>query len=372
MANKVKYEEIYNALRNDLQQLPDNTKLPPFTELCKRYGISQATLCSALELLEQDGLVKRIRKVGCFSVKNPVPKKPIKFTLLMPGEQDTLFVAFITACSHFCNQHRIQLQFEFSGLDAELEYKALESVLADDECDGLLYMPLYPTFPREKVMNSARLLNKIAQKKPVVQFDRQLPGELSDFIGYDNFQAYCELLTHLKELGHKKIGLICSESDIAGEPPPRVRDFLNAMDVLDLELSPAHRITYDVFSANHSANAMEILKSPDCPTAFVGVNAVFIRQFLQTAEAAGKRIPEDISLCCYDLNTTLNLYPLKPTYYNEPAREVIVKAAQLLLNQVTGKRSPRSAIRLPGTLVIGDTTAACPKKRKNSTENPKR
>lgn len=343
---ETKYRAVYRNLKKYLAGLPDGTRLMPFTELCAKYNISQASLSSALDLLEKDGLVRRVHRSGVFSVKDPASLKPLKITLLMPGEQDTLFVALITACHHFCSEHKIQLQFEFSGMDLNQECEALNAVLADDSCRGLLFMPLYPHFPRQMCERSLRLLKKIAAKKPVVQFDRQLNG--FSFAGYDDHHAYSELLRYLHGQGHRSIGLICATSDSLEEPSERVQAFFDVLKEQNMICRPEHIIRYDALPDSHPSNALEILMRPDCPTAFVGVNAVYLPQFFQCAGQAGKRVPDDVAVCCYDLDSVVKTLPFKVPYYSEPAREVMTQAAQLLLDEIRAVSPAGTVIRLKG------------------------
>ncbi|MCI6287451.1 MAG: GntR family transcriptional regulator [Lentisphaeria bacterium] len=345
---ETKYQAVYRNLKKYLAGLPDGTKLPPFTELCAKYSISQASLSSALDLLEKDGLVRRIHRSGVFSVKDPASLKPLKITLLMPGEQDTLFVALITACHHFCSAHRIQLQFEFSGLDLNQECEALNAVLTDDSCCGLLFMPLYPHFPRQMCERSLRLLKKIAAKKPVVQFDRQLNG--FSFVGYDDHHAYSGLVQYLRGQGHRFIGLICAQNDNLEEPPERIQAFFDVLREWNMVCPAEHIIRYDAFSDSHPSNALEVLQRPDCPTAFVGINAVYLPRFFHCAGLAGKRVPEDVAVCCYDLDSVVKALPFKVPYYSEPAREVMTQAAQQLLDEIKAVSPAGTVIRLKGNV----------------------
>ena len=90
-----KYQTVYHELKQMLIPLPDGEKLPPFTTLCRRYDISLATLNSALDLLEKDGLIRRVSKVGIFSMKQHSRPRQKHITLLMPGEHEPLFAAVI-------------------------------------------------------------------------------------------------------------------------------------------------------------------------------------------------------------------------------------------------------------------------------------
>ena len=98
MSRNTKYQFVYVGLKQMLAELQDGERLPSFNSLCSRYDISQATLNSALDLLEKDGLIRRVPKVGVYSAKSQAARREKKITLLMPGEHEPLFAAVISAC----------------------------------------------------------------------------------------------------------------------------------------------------------------------------------------------------------------------------------------------------------------------------------
>ena len=75
MSRNTKYQFVYVGLKQMLAELQDGERLPSFNSLCSRYDISQATLNSALDLLEKDGLIRRVPKVGVYSAKSQAARR---------------------------------------------------------------------------------------------------------------------------------------------------------------------------------------------------------------------------------------------------------------------------------------------------------
>ena len=101
MAGAPKYLAVYRRLKQMVDVCADGEKLPPVKELCETYQVSLATLLSALDLLGKDGMIRREPKRGIYCTKGGVSARKLRITLLLPGEQEPLFVAVITTCHRF-------------------------------------------------------------------------------------------------------------------------------------------------------------------------------------------------------------------------------------------------------------------------------
>ena len=66
MSSEPKYRHIYELLRERILQLPPGERLETVRSLQKNYGVSLATVNSALRLLTEEGLIESVRKQGIF------------------------------------------------------------------------------------------------------------------------------------------------------------------------------------------------------------------------------------------------------------------------------------------------------------------
>ena len=352
MTNSPKYLAVYEVLKQTVDACADGEKLPPVKELCETCQGSLATLLSALNLLEKDGMIRREPKKGIYCTKGNSPARKLRITLLLPGEQEPLFVAAITACHRFCKSRGVELKVESFELDPKSELAELEAVLRDDDCCGLLYMPLYPLFDTPEALNMLREIHRV---KPVVQFDRQLGEGETSFIGYDCYHDCRAAVEYLIECGHRSIGLIRASNDDEAKPSTRLAGYFDALKAHHLAYDPRHTIVYDVFKPDLANDVVEILSAPDCPTAYFAVNSVYVPRFMRKVLFVNKSVPRDFSLVCYDLSDTLINLSQEITYVAEPTREAVAAAAEQLLREIARRPDAPKQQLLRGHFVYGES-----------------
>lgn len=70
-------DQIFQILKNniDIHQLEVGYKLPTEEEICKAYDISRSTVRGAIQELEKDGLVARVRGKGTFISSGKIERK---------------------------------------------------------------------------------------------------------------------------------------------------------------------------------------------------------------------------------------------------------------------------------------------------------
>ncbi len=71
-----KYREITASLRQELRHAPEGSRLPPERDLAERFAVSRMTLRQALDELEQEGRLERIRGSGTFIRRPTVTMGP--------------------------------------------------------------------------------------------------------------------------------------------------------------------------------------------------------------------------------------------------------------------------------------------------------
>ncbi|MEU4286782.1 LacI family DNA-binding transcriptional regulator [Kribbella sp. NPDC026596] len=160
--------------------------------------------------------------------------------------------------------------------------------------------------------------------------------------------------------GHRRIAFITGNSD-APATVQRVRGFTAGMKAAGLSINgtivPA---SYSV-SSNHAA-ALELLQSPDRPTAILAANDRGATGVILAAASLGLSVPNDLSVVGYDDEQFLAAeVPPGLTTIALPHREMGQRAVAELLARIAGKGygEPRTE-RLPCVPVLRGTVATPP------------
>lgn len=124
-SSRSKYSVIADTLESELSELSPNSLLPTEDQMARRFGVSRITIRSALELLENNGLISRLRGRGTIVS----PKKLVRnFSPLQSFESDmrSQNIAFETRVLNFENAIKPpraiakQLQLPEGGLVSRL------------------------------------------------------------------------------------------------------------------------------------------------------------------------------------------------------------------------------------------------------------
>jgi len=189
---------------------------------------------------------------------------------------------------------------------------------------------------------------------PTVYFDNVVLNRGVGNVTRANAGGMRLLVEHLHAHGHRRIGYI-------GGPPlltsgtERLDGYRAAVRELDLEEVEGYvQFGEKTWSAHSGAAAMErLLALDEPPTAVVTSGESFALGALSACRLAGRRVPEDVALVCFDDPPFGDLLdpPLTALVPNE--EEMGRLAATLLLHALQATAMPQPAeVRLPVELII--------------------
>ncbi len=232
-----------------------------------------------------------------------------------------------------------------SDWDAGREQRYLKMVRRN-RFDGLIINP-----------TDANLTDFHSMGIPIVILGSEEGYPNYDSVGSATTQAVQEALEHLYGLGHRRIGLIAGRSR-RRRSTNRYHPYVTFLAKKQLRLDES-LIVHSEFSLQAGASAMrELLSLREPPTAVFAANDIIAIGAMQTAQAMGWRLPEQISIIGMD-----NIYAAATTSpplttIAKPKYEIGVRAADMLLARLGGDDSPARHIQLACTLIERGSTAA--------------
>ena len=186
----------------------------------------------------------------------------------------------------------------------------------------------------------------------VVARDMNLDG--ADFVANDELVGARMALRHLVDLGHERIVHISGGSSRSAVQ--RKRAFLRVMSELGLD-GGARVIEGDFTEEAGRSAARQLISSRATDTAIFAANDLAAVGAMGVLEAAGVRVPEDVSVVGYDNSVMSDLEMISLTSVEQPIREFGQASMRLLLERIEGVRDTSVSLELEPRLIVRRTTA---------------
>lgn len=361
------YVRIYQNLKQGILDgtYPNHSQIPTEAELQQIYGVSRITVKKALELLCKDGLIERFAGKGTFvHLKDTHGEETGSNQAGMPvigvmiPQIDTAFGnGLLEGVAREANEKGYCLM---SGL----YYKSLdeENVLIErlirNGCKGIIAVPFH-----SDTGTSYGIITSALQGYPLVMADRYLEGISLPYIGSDHEEAAAKATAYLFELGHRNIGFI-SSAPTTTAILDRERGYMRAYAMTSFCVQPETMIS-DIRSSMPGQYSQETVRqdvermkryfaeNPNV-TALMCIDYNIMRICETAALELGIRIPEDLSLLCFDTPEDDHTRK-KYTYVQQPEVEIGRTAVNMLLDAIGGSKDAKQ-VMLKTELYIGAST----------------
>ena len=197
---------------------------------------------------------------------------------------------------------------------------------------------------------------------PVVYADRHPLARDSYLgrVGVDNHKAADTATRYLLSLGHRKIAIITGDAS-TGTSVDRLHGFFSAMRSAKIrpDRSLIHTGHNDMESGHF--HAMQLLTGVQRPTAIFCTNNLMALGALAAIQEVGLACPEEVSLLGFDDFYWATLLRPRLTVVRQPAREIGMIAARMLIDHIEGRPSIATPALLPTRLIVRDSCSP-PKK----------
>jgi LacI family repressor for deo operon, udp, cdd, tsx, nupC, and nupG len=247
--------------------------------------------------------------------------------------------------------------------DAAREREHLQD-LRRRKVDGII---LNPVFASDGRYPNADLIHALQRDHvPLVVIQDYLRETDTSYVAYDIFSGVCQAIDYLVGLGHRRIGFISSvwklPIDRTAAANDRVRGYLLGLNHNGLVFDPALTANAPETLEGGARAAETLLALPDPPTALLTHNDTVAIGAMHGVRAAGKRVPEDVSVVGFDDTDICPYLPVPLTSVALPKRELGQQAAALVLAAIGGEEegAPLEKVSLPARLVVRASTGPAP------------
>jgi len=192
---------------------------------------------------------------------------------------------------------------------------------------------------------------------PVVAVDPHTGPSEFPTIDSDNLKGAQIAVEHLLELGHRRIGMLTGRPDLQSA---RLREqgFRAALAAAGVS-ADKDLVRLGAYDADVSlAAAIELLGTPNRPTAVFAANDISAIATMDAALELGLRVPDDLSVVGFDNVPESALSSPALTTINQPIREMGQRAIELLVRLIRGEQAGTNHITLATSLVVRQSTRA--------------
>ncbi len=266
--------------------------------------------------------------------------------LLVPDLHNPHYWQIVRGVEEEARARGYDLLFSSTSLDPERERDCVRALLRR-RMDGLILLLTYPTLAlaeAEALMRPHSPIVLLGGGAPEV--DHVLPGYRE---GAD------QLMAHLLDLGHRRIGLILGVAtpELGSE---RLTAYRSALEERGLPVE--ERLIERCGSALDDGYraAIRLLQQQPRPTALVVINDLLAIGALRAVADLGLRAPTEVSVASFDdieIAAYLNP-PLTTVWVN--AEELGRRAASVLFARLLDPECPPQQVRLPAHLVVRGST----------------
>jgi LacI family transcriptional regulator len=204
--------------------------------------------------------------------------------------------------------------------------------------------------------SSATLEAAIDKRLPAVLLHRTVDDSFCDQVGGDNWRGGYEVAQYFVDNGHTRIGMVTG-SLMLSTTRERERGFRAGLLARGLDIAEQSMVRGDVSHATGVAATERFLGLVDPPTAVFTTSDLLAFGVIDALGVAGRSTPEDMWVVGFDNTDMADWYSFQLTSVDQPTREMVGIAVDLLREQIDGVKRPPKKVVLPCELVIRRSTA---------------
>lgn len=334
-----KYIRLADQLKNLIEEnAGDVFRLPAEAALCQKYGVSRQTVRKALSVLEKEHLIEKRQGSGSYTTGLFGRAEKNTVAILVSSDTEYIYPGLLSDMRNTLQDNGFSSAVHVTGNQSAKEREILLHLL-EHPVRGILSEGCKTSFPTP----NHDLYQQLAKKGVSILFFHGNYGNLPDFLSVkdDNYGGGYYLGKYLASLGHKKIAGIFKSDDIQGtercfgllcalrdENTLSCEEHICYFDTAQLAALQTKQDTgfLSEFAAKQLKNA----------TAVVCYNDEIAYWLIKELSYKNLRIPEDISIVCFDNSYLSELSSVRITSLSHKSHEMGTTAAEAILKLMKG------------------------------------
>ncbi len=337
--NIPKYKELAEWIHRqiEMKKLLPGEKMYSENELSQMFGLSRQTVRHAIDMLEADQIVKRVRGSGTFIRENLFVEgsaRRNRIAVITTYLDNYIFPKTIQAIEHVLFKEGYSVQIAFTNNLVNRERTILEDILEKDEVAGLIVEATKSALPN---LNLPYYQEIQKRKIPVLFINSFYPLLNAPHVTMNDKQAGKLATAYLIEKGHRNISGIFKLDD--GQGHLRYAGFMEALHEAGIAWDESRILWVDTEDIkDFSKLQAKIRDRLEGCSALVSYNDEVAFALMQVLGRIGIRVPEDLSIASIDDSELAVLGNVKLTSIPYPMERLGWKAAGNLLEMIKNPR----------------------------------
>lgn len=329
---RTKYQDLIEYITGLIESgaLTPGDKLSSENELARQFAISRQTVRTAIGILEEQGVLRRVKGSGTYLSDHRHPGQQSRIAVITTYVDSYIFPKIIQGIEEKLFERGYSVQIAFTNNTLEREKNVLADIISRDDVAGVIVEGTKSGLPNPNL----GLYRKIQARNIPILFINTYYQELSvPHVSLDDVQAARKAVDYLIGKGHREIGAVLKLDD--GQGRLRYLGYLQAMDAAGYPVTDSRMVWIDTDESKQLAYCTDkILNRLESCTALFCYNDQIAFQLVRLLGDHGIRVPEDVALISIDDSDLAIHSEVQITSLPHPKEKLGAKAAELLLRMI--------------------------------------
>ncbi len=269
-------------------------------------------------------------------------------TLVVGDIMNQFYLGIIKGINDCLNEHNIKLAIFNSDYDPAREEEIVRHA-NEQNSDGIILITAMETSGLVSLLKTVRC--------PIVLANRYIRSMDLDTVCIDNYRGGYLAGSFLAERGHRQIAHLAGPANSTASQD-RERGFRDAMEDYHIKLQD-NSVYYGNLKRDSGEEFARYFLSEltEC-TAIFSANDLMAAAFCKSLLTAGRRVPDDVSVICFDDSPAAVSGEVKLTTISRDPYPMGRAAAEMMVESLNGIESRHRKILFPPVLSIRDSVVS--------------